>query len=792
MSERILISPDTSTGTTVRARSVLTGASLVDILLALGLLGVGVLAFGPVFGGARGYAAATIGVVLGFVIAVIARLAGWGVLTTAAAVLFCYILLGGAIALSDSTIAGVIPTLTTLTRLAQLLAQSWRDLLTVGIPADGYSGPAVVPFAAGLTAGALVSSLVLRGRQVAAVLTALAFLVVGILWGIKSAPYAVGQGVAFAVLTLVWAVLARGRVAGDPEAGLRTSSGWDLRRGGLAAAMIVLAVVAAAVLGPALLTQTNRHILRDDIVPPLDPRAYASPLTQYRHLVTDLKDDTLVTVTGLPEGDRVRLATLDTYDGIVYNVAASSASYVKVGHRVEVTPPSGKPTHLGVTVGKLAGPWLAGGGDIRQVDFTGAGAAEQAKSLYYNPGTGTALTSAGTGAGTAYGIDVVLPAQPKDKDLEQQGVRDIPLPANDKVPDIVAKTAATYTQGIARPYAQVRAIERELRQTGFFSDGSDGKSRAGHSADRINTFLSGQQLIGNDEQYAVAMALMVRSLDLPARVVMGFYPEAGKATTAPVALTGKDAHVWVEVAFEPDVWASFDPTPDHDRVPKTRTDRPKSEPKPQVLPPPDPPRSDVDRPTDVDTSRRPPASEPSVPVWHRVLKFGALVVAGLLLLAAPFVTILALKRRRRGRRKHASRSADRVSGGWAEILDHATDLGAPVPPTLTRHESAGYLGRTFPAVSAVAVADGVDSRVFGPDEPTAADIDALWREVDAVLAGMTGSVGRRRALRARFSLRSLRRRSGSARSFAGGKPEPPEGRRRARRPVWPRHRKEQC
>lgn len=757
MSERVLISPDTTAGTTVRARSVLSGGSLVDLVFGLGLLAVAVVSFGPVFGGARGYTAAGLGVLTGLVVAVLARLFGWGLLTTAAAALLAYLLLGGAITLADTTIAGIIPTLTTLSRLAQLLAESWRDLLTVGIPADGYSGPAVVPFAGGLAAATLTISFALRGRRAAAVLTALAFLVVGILWGIKTAPYAVWQGAAFTVLTLLWTVLSRGSAQGDPEAGLRTSSGWDRRRSGLAAAMIALAVTAGAVLGPAMLAQTNRHILRDDIVPPLDPRAYASPLTQYRHLVTDLKDETLLTVTGLPAGARVRLATLDTYDGIVYNVAASSASYIKVGNRVEVTPPAGGPTHLGVTIGELTGPWLPGGGDVRRVDFTGPAAAAQGKALYYNPATGTALTAAGVAARTAYGIDVVLPAQPDPEDLKRQAARDIPLPANDKVPDVVARTATTYTQGVVGPYAQAREIERQLKQTGFFSDGSDGKSRAGHSADRINTFLSAPQLIGNDEQYAVAMALMARSLGLPARVVLGLYPEEGTARTGSVALTGMDAHVWVEVAFQPDVWASFDPTPDRDRVPKTKIPKPKNEPKPQVLPPPDPPRSDVDRPTDVDTSRRPPASEPSIPIWHRVLRIGALVAAGLLVVSAPFLAIFAVKRRRRRRRMNAPRAADRLSGGWAEILDHATDLGTPVPARLTRHEGARYLTRTFPAVSATAVADRVDSRVFGPDEPTPADVEALWREVDAVLARLAGSVGRRRALRARFSLRSLRR-----------------------------------
>ena len=56
---------------------------------------------------------------------------------------------------------------------------------------------------------------------------------------------------------------------------------------------------------------------------------------------------------------------------------------------------------------------------------------------------------------------------------------------------------------------RVRALETYFAEGGFFSHGLEGEvlSRAGHTAERIATLLGGDQMIGDDEQYAVVMAL---------------------------------------------------------------------------------------------------------------------------------------------------------------------------------------------------------------------------------------------------------------------------------------------
>ena len=151
---------------------------------------------------------------------------------------------------------------------------------------------------------------------------------------------------------------------------------------------------------------------------------------------------------------------------------------------------------------------------------------------------------------------------------------------------------------------RVRQIEAHFQKTGAFSNGlvTDGQlpSVSGHSSSRIRNLLTAKQMLGDDEQYAVAMSLMLRHLGIPSRVVMGFYPEptSPENGAGEVKITGKDVHAWVEVAFDRVGWVSFDPTPPKDNIPIPPDPENKSKPKPQVLQPPPPPQEPADLPPD--------------------------------------------------------------------------------------------------------------------------------------------------------------------------------------------------
>jgi protein-glutamine gamma-glutamyltransferase len=66
---------------------------------------------------------------------------------------------------------------------------------------------------------------------------------------------------------------------------------------------------------------------------------------------------------------------------------------------------------------------------------------------------------------------------------------------------------------------------------------------------------------GHCEYFASAMAVMLRSLEIPSRVVNGFRSDEFNDLTGNYILRAKDAHAWVEVFFPGYGWQTFDPTP---------------------------------------------------------------------------------------------------------------------------------------------------------------------------------------------------------------------------------------
>jgi hypothetical protein len=65
--------------------------------------------------------------------------------------------------------------------------------------------------------------------------------------------------------------------------------------------------------------------------------------------------------------------------------------------------------------------------------------------------------------------------------------------------------------------------------------------------------------IGYCQQFSGAMALMLRMVGIPSRVVGGFAP--GRRTRRGFVVSDFDAHSWVQVYFNGIGWVIFDPTP---------------------------------------------------------------------------------------------------------------------------------------------------------------------------------------------------------------------------------------
>ena len=708
------------------------------------------------------------GIVLGALIAAAGARWRWGALVVAAVTAAAYFAFGGALVLRGDAIAGVVPTLEVLSSLAVGVVQVWKQALTLPDPFIGFDQLGIAPYLLGLIGAVVGVSLALRVRRPAwALLPSALVLVVAIAFSTFAGFFPAAFGAAFAAVALGWvawrSARERARAAdAEPSDGAARSPAVASLIGAVAMVLVAASVGGATA---AVATVTPRVVLRDDVVPPLELYDYASPLTSFRKLVGDGADSTLFTVTGLPAGARIRLAALDAYDGTVYRVSgaggAGSGVFSRVGREID-DETVGTPARVSVEIGELTGVWLPTVGSLRRVGFTGADAQARDDALHYNTASSTAVVTTAVSSGDTYAFDAVVPAEPTAEDLANAEVAKITTPRPVLVPDALAAAADTIVAGASTPVEQVRAVEAYLQTEGFFSHGLEGQitSRAGHTVKRENDLFTGAQMIGDDEQYAVAMALLLSQLGIPVRVVMGFTVQGEGAVT----VTGDDLRAWVEVPFEDYGWVSFWPTPSEDKVPQQLTPEQAQKPRVQVAQPPDIPQEPAELPPVPPLQESQERDLPQDWSWLwatlQIAGISLIVLAALLGPSAVFAVMRAARRRSRAA---AATTAGRVHGGWAELLDAAADVGADVDRSATRREQAGALDALHPSAGVVALAQRADVAVFGAVDATPAEVAAYWDDVASATRRIVRATPWHRRLRARLLPVSVLRRRPSRR-----------------------------
>ncbi|HEX7288424.1 MAG TPA: DUF3488 and transglutaminase-like domain-containing protein [Candidatus Angelobacter sp.] len=123
---------------------------------------------------------------------------------------------------------------------------------------------------------------------------------------------------------------------------------------------------------------------------------------------------------------------------------------------------------------------------------------------------------------------------------------------NSRIPDL----AREVTSGSASTYDKARAIEGYLKSNFSYTLQLPGN----RERDPLAHFLF-ERKKGHCEYFASAMAVMLRTQGIPARVVNGFRGGEYNDLTGNYIIRQKDAHSWVEVYFPEYGWATFDPTP---------------------------------------------------------------------------------------------------------------------------------------------------------------------------------------------------------------------------------------
>ncbi|UZX02435.1 transglutaminase domain-containing protein [Arthrobacter sp. CDRTa11] len=747
------------------------------------LLGLGVLGFSLSFGGDPYYLVSGFGgIILGLAIAACNAHLRLGLLITTALTLAAYLGFGTALAVPESAIAGFIPSLDSLRTLLLGVVFAWKDMLTVGVPVGTAGGVLIVPFLSSMVAAAVAGILIWRVKgPYWPLLPVLALFVTGIAFSTNAAFLTVERGIALTVVAIAWATFRRDALrrsdtrkvsVNRPDGDTATARRAKIRRLGTAAAVIAVSVAVTAVAAPLVTAADDRKVLRNVVVPPFDPKDYITPLASFRTFVKDKKDETLFVVKGLPRDGRVRLGALDAFNGTNYNMDPNgSGSFSKVGDTKSINTladtSSVVPTNdysMNITIGEYQGYFVPGGRKTTGLSFD-AGASAAASGLYFNSGTDTAVTTKGLSKGDSYSVQVSDPVKLEHGQLTQYDFARVTLPDALEVPPVVGSQANDLSADAPTAIDRVRQIEAHFQKTGAFSNGlvTEGQlpSVSGHGSARIRSLLTAKQMLGDDEQYAVAMSLMLRHLGIPSRVVMGFYPDptSPENGAGEVKITGKDVHAWVEVAFDRVGWVSFDPTPPKDNIPIPPDPENKSKPKPQVLQPPPPPQEPADLPPDSSPDALDADQKKNNPwlFWGALLGALGIALIPLSILALPLLLIALLKSRRRKARFSAGHPAERVGGGWNEVVSLATDMGAGINTRSTRRESAAVVADAFPtsASTTTMLAHRADASIFGAGQPSEEEVRQYWTIVDGSLKEMTGTVGFWRRQQARFSPRSL-------------------------------------
>ncbi|HVM36737.1 MAG TPA: DUF3488 and transglutaminase-like domain-containing protein [Actinomycetota bacterium] len=132
--------------------------------------------------------------------------------------------------------------------------------------------------------------------------------------------------------------------------------------------------------------------------------------------------------------------------------------------------------------------------------------------------------------------------------------RYLQLPSD--LPERVGGLARQITRGTTNTYDRVKAIERYLADNYRYRTDSPVPPEG---RDAVDHFLFDTD-VGFCEQFASATAVMLRTLGVPARVVVGYTPGSRSAFTGLYDVRASDAHAWVEVWFPDLGWYEFDPT----------------------------------------------------------------------------------------------------------------------------------------------------------------------------------------------------------------------------------------
>jgi transglutaminase-like putative cysteine protease len=194
--------------------------------------------------------------------------------------------------------------------------------------------------------------------------------------------------------------------------------------------------------------------------------------------------------------------------------------------------------------------------------------AESASELWFPSGklyvarNGTIVSPLGLGSGSIYTVDsqvsTATPAQLRT------AAGPIPLPAGlahqeDQLPHPYPRVLALARSVTAHDTTTYDKVQSLIHWIGTHTRYSENIPPLPAGADTVDEFLFGNR-VGFCEQISTSLAVMLRSLGIPAREAVGYVPGSYDPITDLYEVHADDAHAWVQVWFPGYGWQNFDPT----------------------------------------------------------------------------------------------------------------------------------------------------------------------------------------------------------------------------------------
>ena len=574
------------------------------------------------------------------------------------------LLLGESVAISavafvvlGGVAVGGLPTPGAYAAFARGLVDGWADLLSSAPPADITEQLRALPFAVAWLAAAVGGEIARHSRRPG-------------LPGHRADPRprpepavhrrgalaGAAQGAGILAGTFALIVVGQRFDRRDRAPGRATSTtrrvATNRARLMLGAAVIVGTVLVAPVLGPRLpLAEANeRFDLRQYQVPPFDPLAVPSPLVQLKaSLKDDRRDDVVFEVAGETPIDRWPVAVMSDYDGVVWTVAdperdPDATEFVPVDTQLpeldDPLPEGATTVEHTVTIRDLGGSFLPAAGTARRLELpAGTRPPAEPADRHRRPPRRRHRRAHLRGRASA--------VVPESDEATLAAATITPVDRTEELellPPPVRNLAADIVEGHDRGWDQMAAIRDEFVANGYYDVSPD--TPPGHSYARIASMLEDpQRVVGFEEQYAAAAAVMAQVAELPVRVVVGYRIPATSWQDGRAEVTAADIAAWVELDAGELGWVPVDVTPDRSRTPDPETQGATTEemaiPNP---PPPPPPPPQVEPPRQEDEE----VDDEVEPVLHRFEEQGrrrgpsspADVVGLPLLLFALFVVVV--------------------------------------------------------------------------------------------------------------------------------------------------------